>query len=111
MASIYALFLVMTLYPDVARKAQAELDAVVGTDRLPRMSDRENLPYINAITLEIMRWHTVGPTGKTLLFAHSYIRFSTKMWKLLGLPHRVMEDNIHDGFLIPKGAIVIANIW
>ena len=54
----------MTLYPDVARKAQAELDAVVGTDRLPRVSDRENLPYTNAVALEIMRWHCVAPTGK-----------------------------------------------
>jgi len=54
----------MTLYPDVARKAQAELDAVVGTDRLPQFSDRENLPYINAVALEILRWHCVAPTGK-----------------------------------------------
>jgi cytochrome P450 len=56
----------MTLYPDVARKAQAELDAVVGTDRLPRFSDREDLPYINAVALEVMRWHPVGPIGKLL---------------------------------------------
>ena len=54
----------MTLYPDVARKAQAELDAVVGTDRLPRFSDRENLPYTNAVVLETMRWYCVTPTGK-----------------------------------------------
>ena len=54
----------MTLYPDVARKAQEELDAVVGNDRLPRFSDRENLPYTNAVVLEIMRWHSVAPTGK-----------------------------------------------
>ena len=54
----------MTLYPDVARKAQEELDAVVGNDRLPRFSDRENLPYTNAVVLELMRWYSVTPIGK-----------------------------------------------
>lgn len=29
----------------------------------------------------------------------------------LGVPHRVMEDNIHEGYLIPKGSLVIPNIW
>lgn len=56
----------MTIYPDVARKAQAELDAVIGQDRLPSFSDRDNLPYINAIVLEVLRWHAVVPTSKTL---------------------------------------------
>ncbi|KAF8810286.1 cytochrome P450 [Phlegmacium glaucopus] len=89
-STIYAFFSAMTVYPDVARKAQAEIDAVVGTDRLPTFSDRENLPYTNAVALEIMRWHVVAPTG---------------------LPHCVTEDNIHDGYLIPKGAVIFANIW
>ena len=53
----------MILYPDVVRKAQAEIDAVVGQDRLPNFADRQNLPYINAIVLEVMRWHSVVPTG------------------------------------------------
>ncbi|KAF8814215.1 cytochrome P450 [Phlegmacium glaucopus] len=89
-SSIYAFVLAMTVYPDVARKAQAELDAVVGTDRLPKLSDREDLPYTNAVALETMRWHVVSPTG---------------------LPHCVREDNIHDGYLIPKGAVIFANLW
>ena len=56
----------MILYPDAARKAQAELDAVIGQDRLPRFSDRQSLPYINALVLEVMRWHSVTPTGDFL---------------------------------------------
>ena len=56
----------MILFPDVARRAQAEIDAVVGQDRLPSFSDRERLPYINALVLEVMRWHSVGPTGNLL---------------------------------------------
>jgi len=56
----------MILYPDVVRKAQAELDTVVGQDRLPSFSDRESLPYINALVLEVLRWHCVTPTGNFL---------------------------------------------
>ena len=56
----------MILYPDVAQKAQAEIDTVVGQDRLPSFADRERLPYINAIVLEVMRWHSVTPIGNLL---------------------------------------------
>lgn len=35
----------MTLHPEVQRKAQAEIDAVIGNDRLPNFEDREDLPY------------------------------------------------------------------
>lgn len=48
---------------DVQKKAQAELDAVMGSDRLPTLADRENLPYVNALLLEVLRWNTVAPTG------------------------------------------------
>ena len=57
----------MILYPDVAKKAQAELDAVVGQDRLPNFADRERLPYINALVLEVIRWHSVVPNGNLLV--------------------------------------------
>ena len=56
----------MILYPDVARKAQAEIDTIVGLDRLPSFTDREKLPYINALVLEVIRWHSVTPTGNHL---------------------------------------------
>ena len=48
--------LAMTLYPDVMRSAQAELDKVVGRGRLPTFADRPNLPYIEAIYKEALRW-------------------------------------------------------
>ena len=47
--------LAMVLYPDVQRKAQEELDRVVGRDRLPEYEDQPNLPYITAIQREVMR--------------------------------------------------------
>lgn len=51
----YGFFLAMILNPHVQRAAQAEIDAVVGLDRLPTFSDRANLPYINALVKEALR--------------------------------------------------------
>ena len=46
------------------KKAQAEIDAVVGSSRLPDFSDRRSLPYINALVNESMRWQSILPLGK-----------------------------------------------
>ncbi|KAJ2922909.1 hypothetical protein H1R20_g14169, partial [Candolleomyces eurysporus] len=62
-SSIHAFFLAMSLFPDVQKKAQAEIDSVVGGSRLPTFGDRERLPYVNAVALELLRWHAVTPTG------------------------------------------------
>jgi hypothetical protein len=70
-SSIYSFFLAMTLFPEVMKKAQAEIDAVVGNDRLPDFSDRENLPYIDALSKEVFRWHTVAPTGQHTPLSHA----------------------------------------
>lgn len=51
----------MQLYPEVQRKAQAEIDAEIGQDRLPVFADRQNLPYVDAIAKEIIRYNTVVP--------------------------------------------------
>lgn len=45
----------MILYPDAQRKAQAEIDAIVGHDRLPDFSDEKLLPYVGALVKEVMR--------------------------------------------------------
>ena len=45
----------MALYPEVQKKAQAEIDAVVGQNRLPDFHDRPSLPYTNAIVKESSR--------------------------------------------------------
>jgi cytochrome P450 len=58
----------MTLYPEVQAKAQAELDAVVGTGRLPSFSDRADLPYIDALFKEVLRWHQATPIGSQYLW-------------------------------------------
>ena len=53
----------MTLYPEVQRKAQAELDHEVGNSRLPNFSDEGALPYVQAVLKEVLRWHPVTPLG------------------------------------------------
>ncbi|TBU45510.1 cytochrome P450 [Dichomitus squalens] len=66
-SAICNFFVAMSLFPDVQRHSQAELDAVVGSGRLPELTDRDTLPYTNAIVQEILRWNTIGPLG----IAHS----------------------------------------
>ncbi|OCH88068.1 cytochrome P450 [Obba rivulosa] len=88
--AMQAFFAAMVLYPDVQKIAQEELTAVVGSDRLPEFSDRESLPYVNAVVKECTRWMPVNP---------------------LGVPHASMADDEYNGYLIPKGTIVIANQW
>jgi cytochrome P450 len=56
----------MTLFPEVQKKAQAEIDAVVGNDRLPSFSDRSQLPYVDALAKEVLRWNVVAPLGQFL---------------------------------------------
>ena len=59
--------LAMALYPDVMRKAQAEIDTVVGRHRMPTFADRPHLPYVRAIVKEVLRWRPVGPLGESCL--------------------------------------------
>ena len=59
----YAFYLAMVLFPDVQKKAQAEIDAVVGSGRLPTIADQLHLPYVNAVVSEVLRWNSVAPLG------------------------------------------------
>lgn len=64
----------MTLYPEAQKKAQLELDKVIGNDRLPEAADRDHLPYVNALLLEVVRWYPVVP---------------------LGVAHRLQQDDVY----------------
>ncbi|ETW82095.1 hypothetical protein HETIRDRAFT_475560 [Heterobasidion irregulare TC 32-1] len=83
-------FLVLTLFPETQRRAQAELDAVVGPDRLPEYADRDQLPYVDALCMELMRWKLVTP---------------------FAIVHQSTEDDVYDGYFIPKGTMVMPNTW
>lgn len=93
------------MYPDVMKRAQAELDEVVGQDRLPLLSDRPRLPYIEAIVSESLRWHPVAPLGTSTLGPSGF--FS----QTAGFPHRLTEDDYYEGYFLPKGTLVQANVW
>jgi len=77
-------------YPEIQAKAHAELDSVVGRDRLPTLEDRKDLPYVNAIIKEVER--TRNP-----------------FW--LGTPHQSMKDFTYNGQFIPKDTVLIMNSY
>lgn len=81
--------LAMSLYPEVQKKAQKAVEAVIGGGRLPDFSDFGSIPYVDALISEVLRWKPPLP---------------------LSIPHGAIEDDYYDGFLIPKGSIVVANI-
>ncbi|KAG1815622.1 cytochrome P450 [Suillus subaureus] len=89
-STLQGFILAMILYPEVQAKAQAEIDAVVDSTRLPGFEDRPSLPYVEAIVRETFRWMPSSP---------------------LGIPHATSSDDIFEGYLIPKGACVSLNIW
>ncbi|KZV95209.1 cytochrome P450 [Exidia glandulosa HHB12029] len=76
-------------HPDAQRKAQEELDRVVGTGRLPTIADRDDLPYLQALIKEVLRWHPGVATG---------------------IPHRFTQDEVYKGYLIPKNTTQYRNI-
>lgn len=46
----------MVLYPECQAKAHEELDAVVGSGRLPEFYDRDSLPYLECLLQEVLRY-------------------------------------------------------
>ncbi|XP_038061047.1 cytochrome P450 2J6-like isoform X2 [Patiria miniata] len=82
--------LYMMANPEIQARVQAEIDSVVGRDRLPQMSDKPNLPYTEATILEVQR---------------------ISMILSLGVPHKAAEDTTLMGYTIPKGAILLPNFW
>ncbi|KAH9925313.1 cytochrome P450 [Fomitopsis serialis] len=88
-SSLLSFFLIMAQHPEIQRKAQAEVDAFVG-DRLPKFSDREDMPYLEAVLKEVHRCNPSVP---------------------LALPHYVRREDVYAGFRIPAGSTVFANTW
>jgi cytochrome P450 len=83
-------FVAMIHNPKAMRKAQEELDRVVGKGELPDFSHKDDLPYIDALIKEVIRWSPPLP---------------------LSVPKRVTQDDVYRGYFIPEGAIVVENVW
>ncbi|XP_071814401.1 steroid 17-alpha-hydroxylase/17,20 lyase-like [Apostichopus japonicus] len=80
----------MVQYPEVQAKVAAEVDRVVGRDRLPSLDDREELVYTTATLYEVMRYSTLVP---------------------LAVPHATSADVELGGYTIPKDTWVLVNIY
>lgn len=89
-ATLYAFIQAVLVWPEVLKKAQEELDHVVGSDRLPTLDDYANLPYIRSCIKESIRWM---PTV------------------ILGVPHAAVKEDWYEGFRIPAGATILNNVW
>ena len=76
--------------PIVIKKAQEELDRVVGSERTPTFEDEPNLQYIRQIIKETLRWRPINK---------------------LGANHYATQDDWYEGYFIPKGSIVMINWW
>ncbi|KAH6893745.1 cytochrome P450 [Coprinopsis sp. MPI-PUGE-AT-0042] len=89
-SSALAVFLALAMNPNAQRKAQSQIDEVVGRDRLPTFHDLERLPYVQAFVKEIGRWHSVAP---------------------LALPHVSEKEDIFNGYRIPANTMIFPNTW
>ncbi|KAG6883716.1 hypothetical protein C0993_004338 [Termitomyces sp. T159_Od127] len=89
-ACLSQFIMAMALNPKVQAKAQKEIDDVVGRHRFPDFCDRDNLPFIDCVFKESLRWGTPAP---------------------LSVPNRLVVDDIWNGYHLPEGTICIGNIW
>ena len=81
----------MAVFPHVLKKAQEEMDRVIGPNRLPTMEDEHNLPYVRAMIKESLRWMPTAITG--------------------AVPHVTTQDQEYNGYFIPKGSQLLNNVW
>jgi Cytochrome P450 len=98
------------MYPDVQRKAQMELEAVVGSHRLPNAEDIPNLPYIQAIVKEASRWHTVVPLCMRPPIPISVRQF-VLIFAVIALPRATVSEDTYKGFRIPAKTVILSNAW
>ncbi|XP_074538368.1 cytochrome P450 2U1 [Halichoeres trimaculatus] len=88
--SVLWVLLYLVIHPDIQDKVQAEIDEVVGTHRALSMTDKGSLPFTEATIMEVQRLTVVVP---------------------LGIPHMASETTEFRGYTIPKGTVVLPNLW
>ncbi|KAF5371268.1 hypothetical protein D9758_004285 [Tetrapyrgos nigripes] len=79
----------MALFLERQEAAQAEMDSVLGTND-PAYGEEDKLPYFKAVLCECFRWQTVVP---------------------LSFPHVTNQDLQYNGYKIPQGTVILANVW
>lgn len=83
-------FALLVEHTDVAKAIHAEIDKVIGNNRLPKISDKNSMPYTMATIWEILRYTSHMP---------------------LSIPHKVSKSYTLKGFSIPKNAVLLPNLW
>ena len=120
----------MMLFPEVARKAQREIDEYFGDQqRLPDLSDREHLPYVSCILKETYRYNTVLLNIDIVLILHlfrwcppvplgiscdhclDHLFRDFEIPLYIGIPHAASETYRYNDQTIPQRAMIIPNIW
>ncbi|KZS92732.1 cytochrome P450 [Sistotremastrum niveocremeum HHB9708] len=107
---IHSFILAMAVYPEVQRKAQAELDHYLRNERLPNVGDRNSLPYLTAVAKEVLRYRPIAPLGEfdvreTWSVCGTYYDFAC-----LGFPHATEVDDEYEKMLIPAGSMIITDM-
>ena len=82
--------LYLTNWPEKQEKAYQEIKTVLGDRIIPEMSDKAQLPYLEALISEVLRKSSLVP---------------------LGIPHKATADTVIAGYHIPKGYIVLINYF
>jgi len=99
-AAIAIAILALVLYPDAQKKAQEEIDKVIGPHRLPNFEDRHSLAFVEALYREVLRWHPIIPLGMSSRVLPSTV-VSTAYFVAGGL-HATSAEDIYEGMYIPK---------
>ena len=124
MAVVLTVILALVHAPGLLVRAHAELDKVVGRDRLPNFDDYGRLKFIEAIMLEAMRWRPVAPLCEFPIHEQMIVLMEQGQ-RLLMLPSRMifMTDisflpvcciiHISSVCLTPQqiGSVVTGNVW
>ncbi|KAJ7192206.1 cytochrome P450 [Mycena pura] len=87
--NLLSFILAMALFPDVQNRAREEIQGVVGKGIMPTLSDRKNLPFVDCIFREVLRWNGSGPLGF----------------------HMSRQSDRYRDYVIPKGTIMVTNMW
>jgi cytochrome P450 len=93
------------IYPDLAERVYQEIHSITHGQRLPKISDRVNLPFTEAFFKESIRMYpfmTLGTSSLLKAQLPAIMRFS-------GVPHVNNQDEILKEYLIPKGTTIHVN--
>ncbi|CAL8380570.1 unnamed protein product [Arctogadus glacialis] len=82
--------LYLALYPNIQERVHQEIDSVLVNGRAPSLEDKQRMPYVEAVLHEVLRFCNIVP---------------------LGIFRATSQDAKVNGYTIPKGTMVITNLY